>query len=381
MKQQLRFLSLALVLLFLTTGEFASAQKRKEGEQDAAVTRIHLLPPTPGKNPRNSEGDFIQLKDGRILFIYTHFTGGSSDHSPSHLAGRYSKDGGKTWTKNDVLILPNQGKMNTMSVSLLRLQNGEIALFYLVRNSRDDLHMYMRLSKDEAKTWGKPVLCIPPGGYYVVNNDRVVQLKNGRLIIPAARHNVPGGKWTSRGVAMCFYSDDNGKTWHKSKSELQGPRGSRTGLQEPGVIELKDGKLMMWCRTDQGSQYISYSSDKGITWSPAQPSSIKSPVSPASIERIPKTGDLLMVWNDHRNVAAKYRGKRTPFNVAISRDEGKTWEKCKTLEDDPRGWYCYTAIAFAGDKVLLGHCAGDPKVGRLNRTQITLIDLDWIYGR
>lgn len=49
-------------------------------------------------NPRNSEGDLIQLKNGRILFIYTHFTGGSGDHASAYLAGRYSNNGGKLIT-------------------------------------------------------------------------------------------------------------------------------------------------------------------------------------------------------------------------------------------------------------------------------------------
>lgn len=42
-------------------------------------------------NPRNSEGDFIQLKDGKILFVYSHYDGKSSgDHASAYLAGRYS---------------------------------------------------------------------------------------------------------------------------------------------------------------------------------------------------------------------------------------------------------------------------------------------------
>ena len=52
------------------------------------------LEPT-GTNPRNSEGDFIKLRDGRILYVYTHFTEGSGDHAGAFLAGRYSSDGGK----------------------------------------------------------------------------------------------------------------------------------------------------------------------------------------------------------------------------------------------------------------------------------------------
>ncbi|VAX18245.1 Sialidase, partial [hydrothermal vent metagenome] len=93
----------------------------------------------PGEgNPRNSEGDFIQLKDGKILFIYSHFTGGSGDNSSAYLAGRYSSDGGKTWSSEDVKILPNEGGMNVMSVSLIRLDKDRIALFYLRKNSETD---------------------------------------------------------------------------------------------------------------------------------------------------------------------------------------------------------------------------------------------------
>jgi hypothetical protein len=144
-------------------------------------------------------------------------------------------------------------------------------------------------------------------------------------------------------------------------------------------MELKDGRLLMLCRTDLGCQYRSYSADGGNTWSPAEPTDIKSPVSPASVKRIPRTGDLLLVWNDHSRVDVARRGKRTPLTAAVSRDDGKTWGNGKVLEDDPDGWYCYTAIAFVGDRVLLGHCAGNRKTGGLNRTQITVFTLDWLY--
>ena len=58
-----------------------------------------VLKLTPGTdNPRNSEGDFITLKDGSILFVYTHYTGiSSSDHATAYLAGRFSHDKGKSW--------------------------------------------------------------------------------------------------------------------------------------------------------------------------------------------------------------------------------------------------------------------------------------------
>jgi len=343
------------------------------------LRKLRLL--RPGKsNPRNSEGDFIQLKHGRLLFVYTHFTGGGGDHSAAHLAGRLSRDGGKTWTDKDIIVVPNEGKRNVMSVSLLRLTSGEIALFYLRKNSTEDCRPYVRFSTDEAKTWSKPRLCIDAVGYNVLNNDRAVQLASGRIVLPVSRHGGPGQKWSGAGEISCWLSDDRGRTWRQSRTVLNKRTDQRrVVLQEPGVVELRDGRLMMFMRTTMGSQYISYSSDGGLTWTPARPSTIRSPCSPASIERIPKTGDLLLVWNDHSKIAAALRGKRTPFKVAISSDEGKTWRNVRTLENDPGGWYCYTAIHVVADRVLLGHCAGQQKTGGLNVTQITSFPVEWLY--
>jgi len=357
------------------------ASARAFGADDGVMRNV-LLPPGPG-NPRNSEGDFIQLADGRILLVYTHFVGGGADHSAAHLAGRYSSDGGRTWTDEDVVIVPNEGGQNVMSVSLLRLADGRIALFYARKNAITDCRPYLRFSDDEAKTWSEPKLCIDELGYYVLNNDRVVQLESGRLVVPVALHNTPQYEkpdWD--GKIMCYLSDDVGGSWRRSKSRLVGktPDGKRVTLQEPGVIELKDGRLMMFCRTRSGCQYVSFSEDQGDTWSEFGPSNIISPCSPASIERIPKTGDLLLVWNNHENVDGAHRGKRTPYNVAVSRDEGRTWEHVKALEDDPDGWYCYTAVDFVGDHVLLAHCAGNRKTtGGLATTQVTRFSLDWLY--
>ena len=334
------------------------------------------LEPSVG-NPRNSEGDFVQLIDGRILFIYTHFTQGSGDNAGAYLAGRYSQDGGRTWSSKDVLIVPNEGDMNVMSVSLLRLDDGRIALFYLRKNSEVDCIPYMRISTDEAQAWSAPQRCIADSGYFVMNNDRVIQLQNGRILLPVSLHNTPETERSARGRIMCYYSDDNAQSWQISQEV---PNPDEIIVQEPGIIRLKNGDLMMFCRSNAGVQYITFSKDDGQSWSAIQPSNIKSPLSPASIERIPSTGDLLLVWNDNYE-SSHGGGKRTPFNLAISRDDGKTWERQKTLESNPDGWYCYTAIEFIADHVLLAHCAGDrKKFNGLETTQITRLSSDWVYS-
>ena len=342
------------------------------------VSKDRLLPPSPD-NPRNSEGSMVELADGSILFAYSHFTSGSRDNSSGHIASRRSTDRGLTWSSEDVTLVENEGRENVMSVSFLRLETGEIAVFYAIKNSWDDCRLYMRTSVDEGATWSDPVCTIPDMGYFVVNNDRVVQLKSERLVVPAARHPRVDGEWSSRGIATSYLSDDAGATWRRAKSELHAPEGVGSGLQEPGVIELRDGRLMMLCRTTAGRQFRSYSEDAGVTWSEAVGTDIMSPCSPSTLRRIPSTGDILMVWNDHSGESAKFGQKRTPLTTAVSRDEGLTWENTKVIEDDPDGWYCYTSALFVDERVILSYCAGNRDIGGLNLCQITNIDVDWLY--
>ncbi len=332
-------------------------------------------------NPRNSEGDFINLKDGRILFVYSHYYGDSgSDHAPAYLAGRYSDDGGKTWTGTDEIILPNEGGMNVMSVSLLRLQNGDIALFYLRKNSTVDCIPMMRISKDEAKSWSEAIPCITDKeGYFVLNNDRVVQLEDGRLVLAVAMHEGPGMERNNQGDLYCYYSDDSGQTWTSSEKV---PNTTDIITQEPGLIEMSDGRLMMFIRASGGYQQLSYSSDRGKTWSHIEQSNIPSPVSPATIERIPGTDDWLMVWNNNDGSIPEIKGKRTPLTVAVSKDEGKTWDYIENIKDDPDGWYCYIAIHFVDDQnILLGNCAGNrPQGTGLAVTELTRFNRSWLYS-
>lgn len=348
------------------------------------------LPPGPD-NPRNSEGAFMPLKDGRVMFAYSRYYGKSGgDHATADIAVRYSSDNGVTWTDRDEIIVKNHGGMNVMSVSLLRLQSGEVALFYLLKNSTRDCRPVMRRSFDEGTTWSEPTMCITDEvGYYVLNNDRVIQLKDGRLIFAVARHGFDGGKFDNQGVVMTYSSDDSGNTWRRGKSVLSvvAPSGRKYAAQEPGVVELKDGSILLWIRTNADCQFMSRSSDRGETFSPPQPSWLRSPLAPASIKRLP-TGDLLAVWNDHESRpemrthhADQHKwsnGWRSPLAAALSSDDGQTWHGVKMVEDDPEGWFCYVAIQPVGDgTVLLGYCA----YSNLAHARLVKVPLKWFYGK
>ena len=360
---------------------FGMGQAGAQGSQPDWAKKVLQLPPGPD-NPRNSECAFVTLRDGSILMVYSHFYGKSSrDYAAANLSSRRSRDEGVTWTTADSIVVPNEGGMNVMSVSLLRLAGGRIALFYARKNAHADCIPMVRYSDDEAVTWSEPKPCITDEpGYYVLNNDRVIQLADGRLLMPVSRHQTPTQPWQARGRIFCYLSDDEGKTWNRG-AEIPNPDTVMT--QEPGVVELRDGRIMMFMRTDAGVQYLSYSSNKGMTWSPAQRSKIPSPVSPASIKRIPGSKTLVMLWNLNDGSDPELKGKRTPLAVAISRNEGRTWIKPQMLETDRDGWYCYTALHFTPQGHLLaGYCAGSQrKRTKLAQTDVSLIDLKALYGR
>jgi hypothetical protein len=220
------------------------------------------------------------------------------------------------------------------------------------------------------------------------------------VILPVCRHSwntaANGGKgdWDGKGVICTLVSDDGCATWRFGKDEFRtmSPSGKcRVTTQEPGIVELKDGRLMMWMRTAENMQYVCHSSDRGETWTKAVAWNLNSPNSPASVKRL-SNGDLLAIWNDHgahpqyknpKVVAERYRrfltwsnGQRTPLTLAVSKDEGRTWINRRDLEGDPEGWLCYIACLETERALLLGYCAKD----NLSHSRITRVPLDWLYG-
>lgn len=340
-----------------------------------------IVCPATAAEPRHSEGSVLQLANGDLLLAWTQFYGGAADHAPARIAGKLSHDLGRTWG-NPFVLQENDARQNVMSVSLVRLAPRRIAMFYLRKNSPTDLQVCLRHSNDEGQTWGNEVQVSDGNGYYVMNNDRVVRLRSGRLLAPVSWVRESSGQASY--CASCYYSDDDGATWRASATRLELPR---RGAMEPGVVELRDGRVLMIIRTQLGRIYRSFSRDGGVTWSAAEPMTLVAPEAPATISRLPG-GELLLVWNNNVDLSADHCGRRTPLTCAISRDEGETWENFKNLEDDPQLGFAYTSIAFVGprgegrapqpDRALLTYWVHDGAAGRIS-LKLKSLPLEWFY--
>jgi sialidase-1 len=134
----------------------------------------------------------------------------------------------------------------------------------------------------------------------------------------------------------------------------------------------------MIVRTQLGEIYASFSTDRGETWSEAKSWGIRSPEAPATLRRIPATGDLLLVWNPVYEATAGHGGKRTPLVAAVSSDEGRTWGAPRTLEDRADREFAYTSIAFSGRNVFISYYVAENSTGRLS-TRFRSLPVNWFY--
>lgn len=329
-------ISVLCLLMLIGSGCKSRPERNKRvTELKQNDTYEYFVAPVGTQNPRNTEAAIIPLKDGTLLLGWTEFyASDGADHGPARISGKISTDGGLTWGEKYTLV-ENDGGRNVMEVNFLRLTTGEIALFYVKKNTEStDCRIMMRTSADEGRTWINPKQLSPSGKYTGLTNGRSIRLRSGRILLEA---------WEG-GYSYCVLSDDDGKTWRDSQHIK--PVGGK--CYEPACVELKDGKVLMLMRTELGGQFKSISSDGGETWSDPVITPLTGTAAPVSISRIPKTGDLLAIWT--HNPSSQ---KRNPLTSAISKDEGETWEHFNNLEDAPDDAWAYPAVTWIENRALI----------------------------
>lgn len=355
------------------------------------IGREVLFLPTSDSIIRNGEGALIKLKNNAIMYAYTEYFGAlRSDEAPANIVAVFSYDEGESWKDKRVIVTKKEDQSNVMSVSLLRFSNGDLGLFYLIYTKYGGyLHATPNVirSSDEGLTWSEPTPCAPNDTHYILNNDRAVMLKSGRIILPLADHgknqqNIAPGK------VVFSYSDDDGFTWNLLDSTVYSPQNDNVQFQEPGIYEFNDGELWLYVRTCYGHQYQTFSKDGGKSWEiPHANEYFPSPVSPMKIKKVGKY--TVAVFNPYppiENTTPSVWGSavRTPLAIAVSKDDGKSLT-CKTidfdnfnknfyyLEDDRSNYYCYPAICEVKDGFLVAYYHSNGTEFSLNSAKITKV--------
>lgn len=355
------------------------------GSAAAKLVDTVLFPSAGGPSDvfRWSEGTILNL-DGKkhLMMLVSAFGQGGHDDTSARILRFDSLDGGLTWTPLEKATLFQDMKglaqQNVMAPSLLRLRNGDVLCFINVMNTLSDGGPWMKRSTDNGRTWSQ-LERLPYRGYGNLSNDRALLLSTGRILLPC---------WLSldklaSAHAYCLYSDDEGRSW-KQTALISAPKGS-TGrktdpaAEEPMVVELKDGRLMMVLRVYLKSIYVSYSDDKGATWSPPRSSGIPAPGSMTTITRMPD-GNILLIWNWARPETIDGPFPRDHITAAVSKDEGKTFSYVRHLDGGPdfKGKITMANVTFCQGNAVITY-SRSMSMKNTYDWRLQVIPLAWFY--
>ncbi len=229
------------------------------------------------------------------------------------------------------LQIDGKTRFPTWNPVLYQVPKGELLLFYKEGPAPDEWWGMLKRSKDGGKTWSNAEK-LPENIYGPIKNKPVL-LSNGALLCPSSSED---HDWRLH----IEFTKDSGKTWERTEPLNDG---IKTSAIQPSILFLKDGRLQLLCRSENGYILQSFSADLGKTWTPLEPTSLPNPNSGIDAVTL-KDGRHLLVYNP---VSLENRS-RSPLTVAIS-DDGIHWNDLLVLENEPSQEFSYPAVIQSSD--------------------------------
>jgi sialidase-1 len=282
---------------------------------------------------------------------------------------RRSFDNGKSWDAMRVVRSDGTNSTNQPTPVVDRT-TGAISLVFCKNNQQ----LFVTRSTDEGATWTDPVEITrqvkDPAWHYMGSGPgHAIQLKSGRLLIPAWGDTTPGpvtwapsANWGKVQFSYAFYSDDHGATW------MRGQALDTNMSDECEVVETADGRVYMNMRSRQGKHRRAYawSKDGGASWSKVEfderlpePSCQGSVIRFTDRDRSGKNRILLA------NPASTEQ--RANLTARVSYDECQTWPVSKVVYPGSSG---YSDLAVAPDMSILCLFDADQQFKKKNAFEV-----------
>ncbi len=274
----------------------------------------------------NNEANILAMPDGTLRCYY------AGKQSTLFLE---SRDEGITWGDPQLAFVCETADHYPRRMMLDRAGNQHCLFF-----GSENLDVFHTILRAGESNWSEPQLAAR-GRNGAIRN--LTELANGRFVFAFHRRHGSRTPPTGSSFTTAVYSDDGGKTWTESESQIFAPchegfNGNNYGAVEPTVVALRNDRLWMLLRTQDYRQYQSFSDDGGETWSPGSPSPFTSSNSPAHLRRL-ADGRILILWcnarETDRSVFGQMYTNRTSLSAAISDDDGRTWRGFREIYRDP----------------------------------------------
>ena len=364
------------VILFFLFINFLSSSA--QDRQPVQTKKAELIFPMQEKHVHGSS--IISLPNGDLLAAW-FYGSGERNADDVKIMGARLKKGASNWSEsfeladtyglpdcNPVLFLNAKGKLflvwiavqaNRWENSVLRFKtsvdyNGEEAPIW---NWQDNI--LLKPDESFAKETESKFKQLPDAGNgwsaYAPKYDQMIIdaskdiskrstgwmtrihpliLKNGRIVLPLYSDGF--------NMSLMAISDDDGTTWRSSLPVVG------RGPIQPALAQRKNGDIIAFMR-DSGDEpnrvQTSTSNDNGASWSAAIKTDIPNT---ASVEVcVLKDGRWIFIGND-------IEGGRYRLSLYLSNDEGQTWTKKYTLENEEKGAgsFSYPSVIQSSDELV-----------------------------
>lgn len=371
-----------------------------------------VFPVTPDNKPNHRIPAILQTANGDLLIFAEKRHDGPGDIGRHHIVCKRSSDKGQTWSEEQTIFADGDRTSTDITVGIDR-RCGKLWLFFL----RDKKQFSYFISSDDGGSWegpvsihkqvtrpewdrlrGKPDGDADGGGagrgaawakgwaqrYGVGPGNAMVQLRSGRLVVPARhREDVGGGRL--RSFAHCFFSDDQGATW-----KLGGTVGVNTS--ECQLVELENGDLRVISRDESAEDapdnlrhLTAISRDGGETWSDLRRAEeLITPRCHGAVERFTlaaSQGKNRLLFS---SPASPFRQKEHPYGrynltVRLSYDEGASWTAGRTIWPHPSS-YSDLAVLDDGTIGLVYERGPKGSTHYWDELHFARFNLEWLTG-
>lgn len=244
---------------------------------------------------------------------------------------------------------PSGGRHPCWNPVLHQARAGPLLLFYKVGPSPSRWWGMLTRSHDRGITW-EPPQRLPDGILGPIKN-KPVEAADGVLICPSSSEH---RRWR----VHLEYAREHGRSW-EAGGQLN--TGRDFAAIQPSLLLWPEGGHQLLCRSRQGV-VSECRSDDGRRWSPMRPTRVPNPDS----------GIDGLVLGDGRGVLVYNHSsrRRTPLNIAVSVDVGRTWTPSIVLEEEA-GEFSYPAVicdstglvhvAYTWNRQTIRHVTVDPR--------------------
>lgn len=267
----------------------------------------------------------LETEDGLLAAWF----GGTQERNPDVCiySSRYN---GSSWSEPKLVadgIQSESLRYPCWNPVLFRQSNGNIALFYKVGSSPEEWWGEYKISVDDGATWGGQV-SLADGMIGPIKN-KPLQLPNGRILYPTSKE----------------YSSNNWKVFIESSEQdffdwrIQAIDNGEFNAIQPTLFYL-NGKLEMYCRTQEGTIAKATSTDLGESWSALSGTTL--PNNNSGLDGIVLDNGLRLI------VCNPITGGRNKLSIMGSLD-GEHWKEMLVLEDHTSGEFSYPATIRRSD--------------------------------